>query len=278
MTFSGAIYDHLAKYKHRTFPEIEDGVFQYRGKEMRLPHILPFRERRLNILDRYRSQFFASEYSKIHFHRYFHHLNSSQALCINLFYPLIAEKVLGLIMRFIDIPQASKLDDAEFEKESKLEIADRRTNFDFYIGYSGGSHVFFEIKYTERDFGKAKNDDEHREKFKKTYLPLLERSVCLSEQCHNESFFLSHYQMLRNLVHLASNTHVVLLFPSANSGIRQQAVEAYDHFLTDAGRSRLKVVFLEELVSYIEANCSIASLVEYYGQFRDKYLPPFMSG
>jgi hypothetical protein len=277
MTFSGAICEHLAEYKRGTLGVIDDGIFRYRGKDIPKPHILPIRERQLNILDRYRLQFFASEYSKIHFHRYFHHLNSSQAMCINLFYPLINENALGLIMRFLDIRRASELR-PWFEKESELENTDRRTSFDFHIAHSGENHVFFEIKYTERDFGKAKNDDEHRKKFKTTYLPLLKQSTYLSERCHDESFFLSHYQMLRNLVHLASNAHIVLLFPSANSGVAQQAAEAYDHFLTDAGRSRLKIIFLEGLVSFIEANCSTASLVEYFGQFRDKYLPPFASG
>ena len=275
MTFSDAIRKHLAKYKIRALGVQEDGIFRYRGKDIPLPHILPLSERELNILDRYRSQFFASEYSRIHFHQYFHHLNSSQAMCINLLYPLIVENALGLIMRFVDIQWSTELRPC-FEKESELEIADRRTVFDFCISHSREKHVFFEIKYTERGFGKAKNDDEHRQKFKTTYFQLLKQSAYLNERCHNESFFLNHYQMLRNLAHLSPNAYLVLLFPTANSGVAQQASEAYDHFLTDLGRVRLKVIFLEKLVSYLEANCSTASLVGYLGQFREKYLPPFV--
>jgi len=273
MSFSEAIYDHLADYKRSVLGICGDVNFRYRGKDVPKSHILPYRKCKSNIIERYRSQFFASEYSRISFHRYFHHLNSSQALCINLFYPLIAENSLQLILRFLKISRASGLR-ACFEKKSELEIADRRTSFDFHISYSGSSEVFFEVKYTERDFGKAKDDEDHRTKFRKVYLPLLEQSAYLNKGCQDRSLFLGHYQILRNLVHLASNAHVVLLFPSANSGVARQASEAFDEFLTDAGRSRCRVIFLEEMVSYLEANSRTASLDDYFGQFRRKYLPP----
>jgi hypothetical protein len=272
MNFSRMMCSHLSAYKHRVFGQMGDGIFRYRGKEIPFAHILPFKDRQKNILEVYRTQFYASDYSSILFHRYFHHLNSSQAMCINLFYPLIHENALNLVMQFLSIDGASDLR-ARFEKESDAEVAERRTSFDFHIQYSGKCDVFFEVKYTERDFGKAKYDEAHRQKFKATYLPLLKRSLYLVEECHDDAIFLRHYQLLRNLVHLAPNVHVVLLFPSANTTVAQQAAVAYDRFLTDAGRAQLKIIFLEDLIAYLEQHCTGESLQAYWNNFREKYLP-----
>ena len=161
------------------------GIFEhghYSGKER--SHILPLIHERLNLLPHYRDHFYGSHYSKIKFHRYFHHLNSSQALCINLFYPLIAEHRLELITRFLQLGMTS-YPEAIFEKVSDLESGRRRTNFDFHLRYSDGTEVFFEVKYTERQFGKAPNDLEHQTKYSATYLPLLEKASHLAGKCRD---------------------------------------------------------------------------------------------
>ena len=173
----------------------------------------------------------------------------------------------------IDTPATSGLECC-FEKESELEEAERKTNFDFFVLLPKEKKVFFEIKYTEYGFGKAKKDKEHRDKFKKTYLPLLRVSDCLEKQCHDENFFLKHYQMLRNLVHLSSASNLVLLFPSANQKIRDQAEEAKNNFLNDLGRSRFKVVYLEELISDMKKSCFNTALASYWSKFEGKYLLP----
>ena len=85
--------------------------------------------------------------------------------------------------------------------------------------------------------------------------------------------FLNYYQILRNLVHISNTDYVVLLFPSANTAVAEESVYARDHFLTDAGRERLKIVFLDEIVSFLEGECVDGSLAGYYQEFRSKYLP-----
>lgn len=272
MNFNDSVCEHLAKYKVETLGIKEDGIFVYRGKDVAKAHILPIRNRALNLLPEYREHFFASEYSNIKFHRFFHHLNSSQAMCINLFYPLIAEGVLDLVARFLGIESAPDLRPC-FEKESEMEQAVRRTNFDFHLRCSTINDIFFEVKYAENGFGRVAADAEHKDKFRKTYRPLVDQSKFLHEECQKESLFLDHYQILRNLVHLTSTSYAVLLFPSANSAVKQEALEAYDKFLTDDGRARVKVVFLEEMVSFLETKCLIKPLVNYYAMFRMKYLP-----
>src|SRR5450759_384591 len=159
------LLNHLSTYKRDTLSVPEHG--QFFGREY--PHILPPTHQRLNILPRYRDHFYASPHSKIKFHLFFHHLNSSQALCINLFYPLIAEHQLPLITSYLGI-KTNSYPAPKFEKISGIENGKRRTNFDFHLRYPEGDEIFFEVKYTERQFGKASNDTEHQEKFARTYL------------------------------------------------------------------------------------------------------------
>jgi hypothetical protein len=54
---------------------------------------------------------------------------------------------------------------------------------------------------------------------------------------------------------------------------RRQAAYAREHFLSDAGRERLKIVHLEDLLAHLEASFAGSPLGEYYRRFREKYLP-----
>ncbi len=278
MNFRDQACEHLSQYKRDTLNIKEDGIFNYRGRKVPKSHILPIDEQRKNILKPYRDKFFVSEQSQIKFHKYFHHLNSSQALCINLFYPLIAESSLNLFLDYLNLP-AETTETCLFEKDSNLEIAARRTSFDFYLQTTSKNQIFVEVKYTEAGFGQAKKDLPHREKFKQTYLPILkEVSDFLEPKCQNEELFLDHYQILRNLVHINDSDTVVLLFPSANSVVAEEAVYAKNHFLTEKGKDRFRIVYLEEFVSFLETQSSNCSLDGYYREFRKKYLPNIMTG
>lgn len=272
MRFRNLVWEHLAKYKVGVLKVREDGIFNFYGQKRRRAHILPIAHRDENVLERYRIQFFSSDYSNIKLHQFFHHLNSSQALCINLFYPLIVENALGLFLQFIGIaPEV--VERALFEKESDLEVAARRTSFDFYIQLSAVIKIFVEVKYTEGGFSQAKNDAEHRTKFRKIYLPLVEKSLFLVSGCQEESLFFRYYQVLRNLLHISDTDHVVLLFPSENTIVAEEATYARDQLLTDAGRARLRIVFLDEFVAFLETQCIGGPLDGYYQAFRTKYLP-----
>ena len=273
MNFRDLACAHLSRYKVEALGVSEDGIFHHRGRAIPKTHILPMGHRDENILKNYRHQFFASDYAKISFHQYFHHLNSSQALCINFFYPLIAENKIDLFLKFLGIDSPAGID-ALFEKESDLEQAKRRTSFDFYAQLVDSSNIFVEVKYTEDGFARAKHDEEHRKKFRETYLPLVAaKSAFLMPECQDESVFLDHYQILRNLVHISDTDYVVLFFPSANTKVAEEAAYARDQLLTDEGRTRLRIVFLDEIVGFLEGECANNALKGYYQEFRSKYLP-----
>jgi hypothetical protein len=273
MKFRDLACEHLAQYKIESLGIEEDGIFHYRGRKVPKGHILPYAQREKNILEQYRERYFASEHANITFHQYFHHLNSSQALCINLFYPLIAENRLDHFMAYLELPTGPKLLPV-FEKDSDLEVAARRTSFDFYVKQGEARRVYVEVKYTEDGFGKAKNDDEHRKKFTNTYLPLVrQKSAFLIPECQECEVFLNHYQVLRNLVHVSEDDYVVLLFPRGNKKVLDEAIYARDNLLTDKGRERLKIVLLDDFVTFLEDECDGSNLDGYYRDFRRKYLP-----
>jgi hypothetical protein len=80
-----------------------------------------------------------------------------------------------------------------------------------------GTTTFCEVKLSEPDFGKATDDDRHRNKLAKIYRPGLERHV--NATLLEEGAFFEAYQVLRNVWHMLRVEHSYLLFllPRANS-------------------------------------------------------------
>lgn len=271
MTFRNKACEHLARYRKNHLGIEDEGVFLFRGREHRKGHILPRGSERRNLIDPYGVSFFSSEHRATKLHHFFHHLNSSQGLCINLFYPLIVEGRLELLARslgsLMNLPIESK-----FEKESELEVAARRTSFDFHIRNSEGKEVFVEVKYTEDGFGGAKDDEEHRNKFRDTYAPLLQKTKYLTEECKDPVFFLKNYQILRNLVHITQQSEVRFLFPRANTKVARQAEKARENFLSESGRNKFRIIYLEDLVPQLIDACRGGKLDGYYESFAQKYL------
>lgn len=277
-SFAKRAMEHLAYYKENELGINEPGIYNYRRREIPKRHILPTKEIEKNILEKYRTDFFTSIKDKsIKLHPCFHHLNSSQAMCINLFYPLMQEHSLDDFLQFAEINLDAPIT-GEFEKESEIEKnAQRLTSFDFYMKDSCSRKVFVEVKYTESGFGKAqRSKDEDREKyhnkFEVTYLPLLKKATrFLNPRYCEETAFLDNYQLMRNLVHIDDDSHLILLFPSANDLALKEATHAKDNFLTKEGQERFRIVYLEDLVSFLLKEMEDEALECYYKEFASKY-------
>jgi hypothetical protein len=272
MSFRKEVIEHLGKYKKEVLEIEEKGIFIYRKRKIPLHHILPKKDIEHNIILPYQEEFNKLREEGLKLHRYFHHLNSSQALCINLFLPLILDKRLDIVLDVLGI-ENNKVINSCFEKESELEkvgLKDRKTNFDFFIECS--KKIFFEIKYTEREFGKAKKDGSHKEKFIKTYQPLLRVNGYIKQEYKGVDSFLNYYQIMRNLVHINSNSFVVFLYPEANKNVHDQAEESRN-FLTDKGKDRFKILLLERIIDGIMKRIKTEKkLLEHYKAFKLKYI------
>lgn len=274
MNFQENVKKILGTYRKEQLGIEETGIFRYRGRDLLKDHILPKKHANHNIISQYRDDFFSSSKSQINFHKYFHHLNSSQALCINLFFPLIVEKQIDIILEILEIPQNTVIN-ACFEKESDIEKVaetDRKTNFDFFLQLDNNLKVYFEIKYSESEFGKAKNDEEHIVKFSRTYQPLLRNNSFIRTEYKDMDTFLGSYQIMRNLVHLNYKNFVVFLYPEANRNIHRQAQIAYESILSDNGKERFKILLLEKVIDDIMKRIKTNKLLDHYKEFKNKYL------
>jgi hypothetical protein len=276
VNFRQETIEHLGNYRKYVLNISKPGLFAYGSKKYKKDHILPLNNSKLNILGKYRQEFWASTHSKISFHRYFHHLNSSQALCINLFFPFIHEQVMNFLLSQMGIKGVTTISFSAFEFSSDLEKThpgQRSTNFDFFLQLGDKGKLYFEIKYTEDGFGRAPLDDSHIAKFEHTYKSLLTGNPYIKLKYQKMSRFLECYQISRNLVHISNSADVVFIIPRNNKVIFRQATNARDHILTASGRKHFHLVFLEDLIPNLVANVKNQKLRDHLGQFKEKYLP-----
>lgn len=149
--------DWLGVYRENVLKRPDSGTWQ----NLPYPHILSTADSAdgFNLIEGIRATF--KDYAarkNIRLHRDFAHLNSSQALAFNLFFPLLppsdSELAWGVPERtsaLLDRPLL-KLKRAEFEK-----ILNRRegTNLDWWGEFDNGGQLFCEVKFTESGFGKT---------------------------------------------------------------------------------------------------------------------------
>jgi len=270
--FRAHVLAHLGKYKKSKLNISDPGY--YRGKIY--PHILPKGHESQNILAPYSGHLKTSQYlANIKLHTNFLHLNSSQAMCINFFYPLILSKKLELITSILGIEGNVDYDSVKFEKESIVEQSnERKTNFDFYLKTDKGIQIFFEIKYTEDGFGKATNDKGHIDKYTRTYKNALDKSVWIEKTFKDMVRFFKHYQIMRNLLTIDDNNYVVFIYPEDNDAIRKAADEAKTSIVTQAGKDHLINKIWVALVDRLIQTKALGKELEHYYDvdFREKYL------
>lgn len=271
--FDLRVKEHMVEYKRSVLKINQDGIWKRNKRPYK--HILPEESWQANILEPYREAFFNGPQAKIQFHNDFHHLNSSQAMCINFFYPLIAEEKLHLLLPILGMDQTAKdcIAEACFEKESNLEIAKgRKTSFDFYMQLKPNTKIFFEIKYSENGFGKAAKDDEHLSNYYKVYKPLLNNNPAIRDNCKNEEYFLNHYQIMRNLLHIDANSTVVFIYPQDNQKVNEEALQARAEVMTPGWESKFILYQWEGLLRELFKHLKDKQLIDYYNAFADKYL------
>jgi len=133
--------------------------------------------------------------------------------------------------------------------------------------------MYFEIKYTESGFGKAKHDTEHINKFRDIYMPLLKNHKAINDCCKNEDFFLGNYQVMRNLVHIDKDSYVIFIYPEENRGIRQGALSAKKDIIENDWKDHFVTFTWEDLINKLKDGLESQNLINYYEKdFSDKYL------
>ncbi len=276
--FYNAIIHHLVEYKKQVLKIEERGHFitiDSKTKEFidhgEYEHILP--EPQDVKLMNYMCDKAIEESLNIKRHNDWHHLNSSQTMCINFFAILLNDnyKYLNMLLTHI-LNKEVQIIEHKFEKV----LIRNSTNFDFFCADKNGNKYYFEIKYTERDVTKETQAKEPLDTFNKIYRPIIENGTnlkfCLEED--NWKLFMSkHYQAYRNMIYGNSNTGDYCFFITMkdNPGTYNELHSAVE----DSAGSLSNVVLLywEELVPMIikmvNDNNNLSS---YYNEFKNKYL------
>lgn len=238
--------------------EVKYGVWR---KETRNAHILQKDKESLNLLPTFRESILQMmERERVKPHMYFHHLNSSQAMCLNFFYPLIKERLRIILDAIDNTVEWGDIEKGVFEKKSDDEIELNRqfsgfgepTNFDFYIKTTNGYEISFEIKYTEQEFATAKKEEGE---FKATYDNKFEAYKSIMPECIKENTekidFLNHYQLMRNLLFLKNEKrYVVFLIPEDNQPVYNSA-KSTTNWIREEMQSHVKVFGWKELFDVV---------------------------
>lgn len=268
-SYQMALKKHLAEYKATRLGVREAGVYRKTGRAYQ--HLLPSNLRYLNLLESIRAEFrdYLRHNTTVRLHPDFHHLNSSQALAFNMFYPFLSAG--GEAAR--SIVQALGLvgDIREWHFEH-VPDPEEGTNVDVAWQNSDGIWAFCEVKLSEGEFGSAKPDQKHETKFREIYSPRLNGLV--DDRLLGFREFCRHYQILRNISLLAthSDSHVVFLFPEQNSAL-SPALHAVLGLLAASVRHRVHVAYLEKVLVSIKNHTTLKpELKVCAGQLEEKYV------
>ena len=205
-----------------------------------------------------------------------HHMNSSQIMCYNFFRPLLKEynknkkdykpsdELVDLVRKIIDTPLENKNSSCKFEY---IQPNTDTTNFDFYLKCSD-VEVFFEIKYTEKEFAKKKVTPDSELQYEKVYKPMISKAEHIfKDKTISASDFLKNFQLLRNAIRaIDNNKYVVFICPRAHDNLVNQYNKFKEQFLSPKGEEHVKLVTWESLLTAAE-NILISQ-----GEFCKRYI------
>lgn len=270
-TFAKELQKHLASYKSSRLGVKEAGIYLHKGKEVRHGHILPKDLKWLNILEPFRSEIreYLNAHREIRLHKYFHHLNSSQAFALNLFFPFFEGGASSALLRALGTKGSISNWLPEFVPD-----AEEGTNVDISWQDTNGSWTYCEVKLTEQEFSKAAGEDRHYLKLEKTYGPAL-RPYCPAELLQPNAFF-AHYQILRNIWLAARDpkSSIVFLLPARNEALREPLLKVRGS-LEPSLASRVHLAKLEHVLHSLSTDNSVPPRLSWYAQLlSEKYVVP----
>lgn len=253
---------NLCSYKNDILKITENGTYHNKT----YLHILPKNMSEKNLLE---TKYFDDLKKEFHdlqnkkkIHRYFHHLNSSQALALNFFVPIVKE---GLLSNFLGIEDEVFNTKFEYEEENSFEVNPyRKTNFDFYAE-SNNKKYFFEVKYTEKGFGSAKKGSAHKEKYKTIYKPTLEK-ICKANIPENE--FFKNYQLWRNLCHVQYGT-ICFVLPSFRNDLIK-IIENAKSFIKEEYIKFIQIKIIDDFALKMTSHKNV-NISNHYKEFKKKY-------
>jgi hypothetical protein len=293
MSFKKNVQDYLGSYKKKVLGISKHGKWWINKKDNQYVerfHILPLNEgvkkdykygknniRKLNLIEPYRDECwdFIIKH-RIPLHQYFHHLTSSQGMCLNFFYPFFKERKLSIVLNSLGVSNLISDNDIDysdvaFEQESSIDNDKQATSFDFYLSLLNGQKFYFEIKYTETGFGSKEVDEKSTKRFEEVYKK--PANNVLIRDFQDPKISLQNYQIMRNLIHLGQDSFVIFIYPKGNTVVGEQGKLAKSSFLRKEYKNNLIVETWESLVKAVSEQPSLPDrLTRQIASFCEKYL------
>ncbi len=215
--------------------------------------------------------------TEIKYHTLAKHLNSSQVMCISFFKKFFetekSEQILldSLSQCGVRIEPEASIENAIFEF---VQCDKERTNFDFYMSLSDGNRLFFEIKYTEKEFGSVSKDKKYPDRYVRTWNEIHRQLVseCPFLNCSHEEFYSTYlYQINRNIVNAKANDQVIFLTPRANDA--KGIVKGRD-YIDRIHREYPEIMNLywEDIYKAVHDRIDDEDFKKYYVKFGEKYI------
>ena len=269
--FAATLNRHLAAYKTLRLGVKEAGIFVHKGKEVRHGHILPKELRWLNILEPYRAEVrqYVEARDDLKLHKYFHHLNSSQAFALNLFFPFLETGNSACLLKAMGLRGKAESWHPEY-----IAAPDEGTNVDVSWRSTRGDWTYCEVKLSEAEFGTATDDKRHREKLDWIYRPVLSH-YCPAELLEPQAFF-ANYQVLRNLWLAAREPRasVVFLLPRCNATL-WGPLQAVTSAVSSALSKRIHIVATEDVLAALVSSRTTPPRLAWYAELlAEKYVAP----
>jgi len=270
---------HLGQHKRTKLGVEEDG--RWKTNKQSYPYILPEALQHLNVIQTFRAEFWDRN-PGIHLHRDFHHLNSSQAMCFNLFFPFFFHRDGQYADVLLD---ALGLSTCGISKWAFEKILDKRegTQLDFCVNLKSEARLLFEVKLSEPGFGTPNGYDErHPEKlnkvyydrFSRIYAPVLQHKVKL-DWSRPDQFF-RDYQVFRNIWHVRPeySDQLIFVFPLENDDLRKRAERLIPSVLRPEFEAHVRLRHLEGVVNVLrrESHRVDETLNHHMTLFEEKYI------
>lgn len=269
--FRTKVMNHLKSYKEK-FLRLSESV-EYKGRKY--DHILPEKYYEMNFSPEVSEKLISSKFlSTINWNRFSHHLNSSQVMAVNFFYPLIKHQELDVFLGLAGIDDEIIYDEKHivFDKKSEKENTEgRRTCFDLYLKLKSGKEVYIKTNYTNGCYGRAV-DEGYAERYREVYEPMLKGSDLLKEEYRTEAFFMDNYRFMRSIAHLDKNSHLIVIYPRENWEIREKSLKFKDEILEPEYSGNFVPIAWEELLGLTIEKVKDNNVAVFYDSwFKDKY-------
>ena len=265
MTYENDLLEHLKKYKRDSLKITSNGIWK-NCPDREYEHILPNENRFMNILEPFREDFqFEKEKGEFKFRLDdLTHLNSSQAMGINLFYPFHFCEWYSPFLKALEI-------DSEPIKLSCFEkLMSDQTNVDVFIQGESGRRLLIEIKLKENGFGRAncKSTD-----YQSIFETLAQNLVgVIKEEYLKPEYLKKHYQLFRYLSFLSQHSSDIfcLIVPRRNEYF-QKEISVIDNIVVHQQRRKVKIAYLEDIVNRLITDLqSHDRLLQHFISFKEK--------